>query len=464
MKTIFKLTTIFAFAIVFLISSNNSKLVMSQEDERSQAEIELAEELEIEMRQLQDLQARLEAERAKSKDQAAAKKAKQAAQKAKQLAEKKAAAKREGKNKKSNKSPSGINARGTIEINGKKIDVGSFLKDHEKEIESWAEKHASEWEKWAEKFESKMEKFAEQTEGDWEDWADGYSKRWEKWAEGIESGSIDREEISKLVKQNLEMLSEMPLEKLVEGALKEGLGELKNAPWESLGELHELVGGSLEKALSEMEKEVGKAAREFGNGTNKANGMRIEFDKETKSFRAAEDNLAATLKVLQEAIETKSRYLDADSNEKLSRLRMLLGREKSMGQETIAKALELLHQNRQKQLEEDKLTEEKLEKLAEQKKQQAAVAKDQANAAWRRLNEKKKAYLESLSIEERAKREAAEALKSKSLEKYMNLVKNEAEKLKAKESQIEKMRREITELRREVERMRKSKKGSDKEK
>lgn len=456
MKTLLQTFSVFAFVAIFLVASNAAPFLEAQEEERSRAEIELAEELEIEMRQLEDLQARLKAEKAKSRKQAAEEKAKEASKKKATTA--KARAKRlkelqSKKNQSKEKSKSGFSAEGSIKINGKEIDLETFLQKHGKELESWAEKHASDWEKWAEKFESNMEGFANEQEHVWEKWADDYSKRWENWAAGLESGDFDPKEMHKLIDKNLEMLSEMPLDNLIEGALKEGLGELKNAPWQSLGELHELVGGSIEQALSEMEKEIELTANDkemssnyemqMLNGTKK-NLQRWFFDSKSKTFRSKRGNLESALKLLQEAIQTKSKHLDADSAERLNRIKQLLEQGKDIDEKTVAETMKQLEQRRALQSQQKSKMAEMLENVIDERNSSSEQAKKQ--------------YLKALELMKKQRRSAEdEKGKAMSLEKYMSLIERETEKLKAKETEIEKMRREIEELRREVQQMRKDK-------
>lgn len=141
-----------------------------------------------------------------------------------------------------------------IMINGKELEIDEeaiedFFEESGEEIEEWAERHADAWESWAEKFEWKMERWAKETEEKWEKWADQYSGRWEKWGDKLEAGEIKGEELAKLMESNLEMLSDMPLGELIEGALKNSLGELEDAPFESLDELGEIVGGAIEQSL-----------------------------------------------------------------------------------------------------------------------------------------------------------------------------------------------------------------------
>ena len=147
--------TLFAFA---MFSCGNA-IVSAQQGKRSQANLELAQELEIERKLEADLAALQKARRGQQQPQKKSKRKKQNDEQEQQL-----------------------------EAAAEKIEV-------------WAEKHAGEWESWAGKFEQKMEKWAEGQEKQWEKWADNYSDQWEDWAEKIESGEIKPEEIEKLVQK-----------------------------------------------------------------------------------------------------------------------------------------------------------------------------------------------------------------------------------------------------------------------
>ena len=117
----------------------------------------------------------------------------------------------------------GHDGKPTVTIDGKTIDSDASRQ----EIEKWAEQHAREWEKWGERLEQKMERWAQQQEKQWEGWAEQYSRQWEEWGSKLEAGEIDSQQMNELLDKNLKMLKEMPLDRLIDGALKESLGELK---------------------------------------------------------------------------------------------------------------------------------------------------------------------------------------------------------------------------------------------
>lgn len=361
-------------------------------------------------------------------------------------------------------------------------------------IEAWAAEHSDQWESWAEKFEQKMEKWADSQENQWEKWADDYSEQWEDWAEKIESGEIKPEEIEKLVQANLKMLNEMPLGKMIDGALKEGLGELKNMPIEHLGELHELIGGSLEQALGAMEKEIsGAVAGELKNALG---------NLETGELKKA-------INLLQNSIQIQQHQIDGEAKEKIMELKELLKNKAGLDEKKrdeirvalerelvdavtikkkqIEKALQAQSGQLKKQAaahaDQAKVMQEMMKKLkgsemkalaaktfADSKRSEAMVkqavlmAKKAEELAKRKMKQSPDARKKAEMIKREAQAKAIAKAKAnipdqykKSVEQYYSNLKAQQENLKEKESEIESMRREIRELRKLVEKMSKDK-------
>jgi hypothetical protein len=338
----------------------------------------------------------------------------------------------------------------------------------EKKIEQWAEKNAEAWEKWGEKFESKMERWAADQEKEWEDWANQYSKRWEDWAEKLESGEIKPDEIQALVERNLEMLKDMPLESLIDGALKEGLGELKNAPFDSLSELHELIGGSLEQSLEAMEKELSTVTES-------------EIKEKLKYLKTKD--LHEAIKKLQGAIEVKQLKSNVDAADTISRLEAMLKKTSGLGAEEKDKIMEAVHRElsdaralQAKHNQDDANANAidaraKAMAAADRAKEIAILAKQMAQKSQiedesgelqnlKAAEQLKAAMAKKLAIAEKMAREKQSwdsDLQSQkaSLERYYADLKLQKAELESKESAIEEMKREIQELRKEVERMKK---------
>ena len=342
----------------------------------------------------------------------------------------------------------------------------------EQKIEQWAEKHAEAWEKWGENFESKMERWAESQEKQWADWADKYSQSWEAWGEKLEAGDIDPDEIEALVERNLEMLKDMPLDSLIDGALKEGLGGFKNAPFDSLADLNELIGGSLEQSLKAMEKELSMVAGS-------------EIKDKLKDLKT--QDLHEAIKKLQGAIEIKQSKSNRESAGTLARLEAMIKKSADLGEKEKANIMEILQRElsdaralQVKIAEDDTLAEtmnsqaramaaaDKAKEMAVQAEHMArAVQKNRADLAKQKdLTKLKKRKADAL-MAAKAK-EAAEKLARQKKQSYANLKKEKAnleryyanlktqkESLESKESAIAAMKREIQDLRKEVERMKK---------
>ena len=421
--------------VSMLMFYGGQSVVSGQENER--AERELAEELAIEQRLMDDLKA-LKAEESKIVELQAKQKAKLKARrdalKTRSDKEKAAKDKARSKNSKRKKSDdSGVN--GTITINGKKIefdgkDVEKWMNEHGQELESWAEKHASEWENWAEKFESHMENWAEGQEEHWEKWADQYSERWEAWGEKLESGEIDHDEIAGLVEQNLEMLSDIPLGDLIEGALKEGLGELENAPWESLGELHELVGGSVEHALEAMEHEV-------------ASALETELKGKLSNLNTAD--LKSAIGKLQSSIKSKQKKSGVDVSSKLAEVKELL-KQNGLDENQRDQIAQRVERELQRAMELEKRAEAKSKLANENARTQHARALELSSQARKeamkaalaqqqRAIEMQKAATEN-AMAQKARKESQEYKKlasmKKSLEKQYAELKQHKEDLESK--------------------------------
>ncbi len=89
--------------------------------------------------------------------------------------------------------------------------------------EDWAESFAEEMESWAEGYSEDWEQWAEQHGEKWEQWAEEFSGKWETWGQQFEDGQLSKEEMSDIVRENLEMIQQMPLNELY-GQLSRVLG------------------------------------------------------------------------------------------------------------------------------------------------------------------------------------------------------------------------------------------------
>ena len=130
-----------------------------------------------------------------------------------------------------------------------------WTEENSDRIEEWSNQHGDEWEAFGEQLGQKMERIAEEQEFVWSQWANRYERNLEKWAGQLEQRgelNLNAENIDDFIEGNLEMLSEMPLGQLVDQALEDGLGELKNAPWESLGELGEMAHEAFQEPMEQI--------------------------------------------------------------------------------------------------------------------------------------------------------------------------------------------------------------------
>ena len=200
--------------------------------------------------------------------------------------------------------------------------------DLEEKLEAWAEQHSESWERWAEKLENRMDRWASEMEDEWENWADDYAERWEEWAEELESG-LDEEDVQEMLQKNLKMLSKMPLD-----SLTEGLSELskEDIPLESLGELNELIAGSLEKTMVELERSL-KDPR----FNEKLKGANQESQRMMK----------LSLQRLEEALAAQRDHLDEAEQRQIVELKKVLQKQQAKEEHARAQkmAAELMKQH-----------------------------------------------------------------------------------------------------------------------
>jgi hypothetical protein len=334
-----------------------------------------------------------------------------------------------------------------LELDEEKIEA--WIVENTDELEQWAEEHAQSWEEWGERFGEKMERWAEENEQKWESWAEDYSQRWEEWGAKLESGEFGDEDMGILIERNLEMLKEMPLDTLIEGALHEGLGELKNAPFESLGELHELIGGALEQSLRNMEKEIAGAT---------------ESDLKKKLHGLQTGDLRVTLTKLQDAIDAKHKKHDHDATDKLAKLKTFLEKNSDLSEETKADILAALKKEFAESNARSRLPKKEKAKLARLLAKEKAKFKQDLNKeeaaryqALQRAAEAKKAEYLKLQQQDMMATQKDLETSQRALKRHYHELEREKAELSTKESEIDAMRREIAKLRKEVERMKKRK-------
>ena len=147
-----------------------------------------------------------------------------------------------------------------IELSAEKIgeQLEHWAQDNSQELEAWKKKYAEQWESWGQRFAKKMEQLAADEEDVWGHWARKYEQDLDRWTQELESSELAPRQIGQFVQKNLKTLSRIPLGQMVDQALEESLGELSEAPWESLGELGEIAKQAFEEPINELSKILDK--------------------------------------------------------------------------------------------------------------------------------------------------------------------------------------------------------------
>ena len=327
---------------------------------------------------------------------------------------------------------------------GEKIEA--WAEENSEELEQWAEKYSKQWENWAESFEGKMERWAADQEGVWEDWAEKYSSKWEDWADKLESNSLSGEDMSALVEKNLEMLSEMPLGDMVDGLLENGVGELKDAPWESLADLQHLFEDSIETSLRELE------------------GMAEEGSDAREALERGGDEMGQALGKMQKALDLKLKALEGDAEKRLSHLKELL-KDSDLSDEQKASAKEMARSIKKSAArkaaearEEAKIAREKALKMMRDARKKKSRARDRSDRDLDEFNEELKSKAAKAMKETKKKAEAKESKrKNELIEMFLQEAEKKRDSVKSKESELDVLRKEIESLRDEIRRLKKDK-------
>ena len=160
---------------------------------------------------------------------------------------------------------------------GQKIE--RWAEENSDELSAWSKKYGDQWEEFGEKFGSTVESVADDQQGIWSRWAERYERDMEQWGNDLEQDQMTGEDIGRFIDNNLEALSKMPLGKLVDQVLEDGVDELRNAPWESLDELGLLAKDALQEPLEELaeltvdgaktRRALNRSAREMGRSLDR---------------------------------------------------------------------------------------------------------------------------------------------------------------------------------------------------
>ncbi len=180
-----------------------------------------------------------------------------------------------------------------------------FAEQHAEKMEQWAEKYGQHMEKWGAEFEQKMEKWAAEHSHEFEKWADDFGHQWEKWGEEFAKNAMPPEEIEKLVRENLEMLNELPLKDLVEGAVDFSieLGDMQLAG-EHLEGLDELKG--LIESGAEMQLELAEKLSQEGKSGEAAE----DIEKLKRSIGKLEEGMDAKRKKIEDLARLRAKEIE----------------------------------------------------------------------------------------------------------------------------------------------------------
>ena len=203
-----------------------------------------------------------------------------------------------------------------------------WAEENSQELEAWSEKYAEEWEAWGERFSRKMERMSAEQEDVWGNWAQRYEKDLERWADELESNELAPQHIGEFVEKNLKTLSRMPLGQMVDQALDDGLGQLSEAPWESLEELGELAKDAFEEPLSELSEILDENSPQRRALEKSARGVQRaleEFDdsvsstfSDTRERPQVRDTVQPRLQALERLLERED--LSAQQRERVKTL------------------------------------------------------------------------------------------------------------------------------------------------
>jgi|GEM_PF-5603531 len=317
--------------------------------------------------------------------------------------------------------------------------VEQWAEENSEEIEEWAERYSGQWEQWAERFEGKMERWAAQQESEWEKWAEDYSGEWESWGSQFDAGDFNSEETNELIERNLEMLSKMPLGQMVDGLLKEGVAELKDAPWESLGDLKDLFEESFNTRM-EPREELGLQG----------------FDSRQRAKGTASD-LDSALGQMRDRLAAEQEKLSEQSRKKIEALKSLLQDDdltpKQRG--NFEAMLKTVRNSNARRLVEarKKATKAKadLEKAFAKQAKKNAV-QQQIETANNRATKQAESAKDRVMKQAEAK---AERRKAKAKKNADRIQKSGRKRAKSMENELDSLREEIKQLRKELNELKK---------
>ena len=353
--------------------------------------------------------------------------------------------------------------------------IENWLKENSEELNAWSNEHGSRWEAWAERFEKKMSRWAKSQERDWDEWSKEYSDRLERWSRKLESDDLEADQLGELIEDNIKMLSDIPLGKLIDGALKQGLSQLEDAPWDSFDDLQSMIRRSIKQSVEKAE--------EMADRADKLNEERHGRTEQLRRDNQQENELEFLLPVDgQSQRDAKSRRsgIKSASDEKKSKLQELLN-DKNTDWKDVEKIIaEMRKLKEDKQRDEVKRSAEN--SSANQRVERARAARKEAierarqaaedrlqgrgDQRQRQLDRGRQAKSADKSLEERrleklvnqfVKTQKENAASRESLQKIYQQLEMEKRKIDIKDEAIEEMKNQIQSLVKEIEKLKKNK-------
>ena len=365
--------------------------------------------------------------------------------------------------------------------------IESAMQENSAELEEWADRYSGQWEEWAEGFEKNFSRWAEEQEELWEEWAEEYSERWEDWAEQLEGNQLEGKDLDRLIKRNLEMLGEMPLGQMVDGLMKEGAEGFESAPWDSLGDLQNLLQDAVKKSVDEVERRMAAQQDEIA-------GMAEQLSREAQRNRAEQEvDLEYILPVIenqQQGLKAKRKILDNEARNALKKIEGILrsesvdasdlkrqlkkiidsskDRDKANGEDVQRRVREELERSVRKRMDQDRRRMDQDRRRMEQNRRRMEQRRKRAEQDRTRVEQAYQQALETAKKQEKKRSsDAAKAKLKKTLEsidgdgksvaEIYNALQAEEKKLLKKNDELEQLKQEIKKLRKEVEKMKSGK-------
>lgn len=324
--------------------------------------------------------------------------------------------------------------------------IEKWMEENSDEIEEWVEQHGDSWEEWAEEFEEKMSRWAAGQERVWERWAKRYTDRWEGWSSRLESDEIDSDELGKIIEGNIKMLSDIPLGQLIDGALKEGLSHLEDAPWESIDGLQSMIRRSIEQSVEMAEEEIAnageridRAAREMAAKQRRNDGRRGE-DEDV-------DFILPVVEKLQNSMDSKREAVESKSDDKMKELQQLL-KNKNADWEDVEAIIREMRKIKKERMDLEKKSLLDAYEAAKKQKRESAQKRNGEFKQARELARKQAIENARQAAEARLKKRSVDG-QSRKAEDREQIAKKLAEKAEVRQKRLEQLIRRFEETQEE---------------